>query len=114
MVGKVAAAVIQAGVCQMVTRVRAEAGDGYAVRLAIASDCEKVRALAAALATQGPIDALAEIARGSEGVILSSAREHLRGCCAACVTGPGVFKAMQVAAGLALPADVQVRLQVEG
>lgn len=114
MAGKAAAAVIQAGVCQMVTRVRAEAGDDYVVRLAIESDCEKVRAFAAALAAQPPINALDEITRGSEGVILSAAREHLRGCCAACVTGPGVFKAMQVAAGLALAADAQVRLQVEG
>ena len=112
--GKVATAVIQAGICQMVTRVRAEADDGFAVQLAIESDCEKVRAFATALAALAPIDALDEIERGCEGAILSTARQHLRGCCAACVTGPGVFKAMQVAASLALPADAQVRLQTEG
>jgi len=113
-VGKVAVAVIQAGICQMVTRVRAEGDDSYGVRLAIESDCDKVRAFAAALAGMPTINALDEITRGHEGVVLSAARTCLKGCCAACVTAPGVFKAMQVAAGLALPADVQVRLQVEG
>ncbi len=112
--GKVAAAEVQAGICRMVTRVRAEAGDDYTVRLTIESECEKVRAFAAALAALGPIDALGEITRGHEGAVLGTAREHLKGCCAACVTAPGVFKTMQVAAGLALPADAQVRLEVEG
>ncbi len=112
--GKVAVAVIQAGICQMVTRVRAEEDDGFAVHLSIESDCEKVRAFAAALVGMGPINALDEITRGSQGAILSTARENLTGCCAACVIGPGVFKAMQVAAGLALPADARVGLEVEG
>lgn len=111
--GKVAVAVIQAGVCQMVTRVRAEGDDAFAVRLTIHSDCEKVRAFATALAALGPISALDEIKHGHEGTILSTARGYLKGCCAACVTAPGVFKAMQVAAGVALPADAQVGLHVE-
>ncbi len=112
--GKIATAVIQAGICQMVTRVRAEGDDEFGVQLAIESDCEKVRAFAAALAEKAPINALDEITRGHEGEILTAARACLKGCCAACVTAPGVFKAMQVASGMALPADAQVKLQMEG
>lgn len=108
---KVAKAVIQAGICQMVTRVRAESDDGFGVRLEIESDCAKVRAFAAELQTVPSINVLDEITRGHEGVVLSTARKHLKGCCAACVSAPGVFKAMQVAGGMALPADIQIKLE---
>lgn len=111
---KVARAVIQAGICQMVTRVRAEGDDDFGVRLEIESDCEKVRALAAELHAASPLSVLDEISRGHEGVILSASRRHLKGCCAACVSASGIFKTVQVAGGMALPADAQIRLEREG
>lgn len=107
---KSATAVVRAGVCGFTTRVRAESEDDFSVRLAVESDCEKVRAFGAELAEAGAIDGLAEIAQGHEGTILSIAARHCRGCCAACVAPDGAFKAMQVAAGLALPVSVQIEL----
>ena len=36
-----------------------------------------------------------------------------KGCCAACVAPMGAFKVMQVAAGVALPKDVTLRMRKE-
>ena len=109
--GNKATATIRAGVCGFVTRVRAEGGDDFLVRLAIASDCAKVRAFGEELAASGTVNALDEISKGAEGVILTTAGRHLMGCCAACVAADGVFKAMQVAGGMALPAPVSIDIQ---
>ena len=54
------------------------------------------------------VDDYAKIGAGSDGVILTTARESLKGCCAACAVPVGVFKAMQVAVGVALPKDVTI------
>ncbi|MHB1134192.1 MAG: DUF6951 family protein [Chloroflexota bacterium] len=107
---KVANAEIVAGICGFHTSVRAEGNDDFVVQLAIASDCEKVQALATEV---GTVSALDELGGGHEGVILSAGRRHLKGCCAACVVPAGIFKAMQVAAAVALPADVNLALQIE-
>ena len=109
-----ATATARAGICGLVTRARAEADDSYSVTFRIESDCEKVTAFAAELVGLGPISAFDELRDGSDGAILGTARRHLTGCCAACVSADGVFKAMQVAAGLALPAPVQIDLELEG
>jgi hypothetical protein len=106
-------ATIRAGICGFTTRVRAEADEEYQVMLSIESDCEKVRGYGAELSEQMPLSALEELRLGSEGVILSTARQQKRGCCSGCVTCDGVFKAMQVAAGLALSAPVVIELELE-
>jgi hypothetical protein len=108
-----ASATVRAGICGFTTRVRAEADEEYQVKLTVESDCEKVRAYGLKLSEQMPLSALDELGLGSDGVILSTARRHLKGCCSACVTCDGVFKAMQVAAGLALPAPVQIELELQ-
>jgi hypothetical protein len=36
--------------------------------------------------------------------------ERCTNCCAGCAVPAGLFKAMQVAAGLALPKDITIRL----
>ncbi len=110
----VATATIRAGICGFTTRARAEADDAYQVQIAIESDCEKVQACGAELSGRMPLSALDELRLGSEGAILGAARSHLKGCCAGCVTPVGIFKAMQVAAGLALPAPVQIDLDLAG
>ncbi len=110
---RAATAVVRAGVCGFVTRVRAAGDDDFMVRLSIESDCEKIQAFAAELAKAGPVSALDEITRGHDGAILSAAAKYLRGCCAACVTPDAAFKAMQVAGGMALPADVCIQLNGE-
>jgi len=72
----------------------------------IVSGCEKVRKFGEALAAQGPVDGYNEIGEGSDGVVLTTSRKTLKGCCAACAAPVAAFKALQVAAGVALPKDV--------
>jgi hypothetical protein len=101
-------ATIQAGVCGFVTEVVAACDDDQHVAFAISSPCEKVRSLAERLPA---VDAYSEIQEGAAGVLLATARECLTGCCAGCVVPAGLFKAMQVAAGLALPHAIGIELE---
>ncbi|HEY3376874.1 MAG TPA: hypothetical protein VGL77_05205 [Armatimonadota bacterium] len=94
---------IQAGVCGFVTEVTATADDEQAVKFSITSSCANIQALAAALPPQ--VDAYEEIGTGYEGELWTAMRGVLRGCCSGCVVPPAIFKAMQVAGGVALPSD---------
>ncbi len=99
---------IQAGVCGFRTSVRARSDDSQNVSLEIVSTCEKISALAGAL---GPIDAYQEIGDGADGVVLTAARNHLKGCCAGCIVPSGIFKTVQVAGGVALPAPLSISIE---
>jgi hypothetical protein len=99
---------MQAGVCGFRTVVRARSDDVQNVTLDIESTCEKISALAAQL---GAIDAYQEIGDGFDGVVLTAARAHLKGCCAGCVVPSGIFKTVQVAGGVALPAPISVTIE---
>jgi len=46
-------------------------------------------------------------------VVMATVREHLKGCCAGCAVPVGIFKGMQVAAGLALPKDITIKMSCE-
>ena len=105
-------ATINAGVCGFHTTVAARSDDMQVVSLEIASDCEKIRGLAEAL--KNPIDAYQEIGDGSDGVVLSAARTRLAGCCAGCVVPSGIFKSVQVAGGVALPAPISITIERVG
>ena len=100
---------ISAGVCGFHTKVQAASPDGQWVTLEIHSDCEKIRGLAAAL--RGAVDAYQEIGDGHDGVIQRAVRAHLTGCCAGCVVPSGIFKTVQVAGGVALPAPVSFTIE---
>jgi hypothetical protein len=100
---------INAGVCGFRTVIEARSDDGQFVTLKISSDCDKIRGLSKAL--NAPIDAYQEIGDGSNGVVLSAARDHLKGCCAGCAVPSGIFKTVQVAGGVALPAPVAFDIQ---
>jgi len=95
---------IDAGVCGFRTTVTARSDDMQTVGLQILGDCQKIRGVAEAL--QVPIDAYKEIGDGSDGVVLSAARTHLTGCCAGCAVPSGIFKSVQVAGSVALPAPI--------
>jgi len=105
------AAQIDAGVCGFHTTAKAASEDSMFVEFEIESDCEKIRAFALALTSRGPINAYEEISPLSDSVVMATARESLRGCCAGCVVPVGVFKSMQVAAGLALPKDIAIQIE---
>lgn len=104
---------VDAGICGFTTRIQADSDDSQNVCFRVASGCEKAASFGAALTARGAVDGYAELGAGSDGVILSTARETLRGCCAACAVPIGAFKAMQVAAGVALPKDVAIGIQAE-
>lgn len=100
--------VVDAGICGFQTRIHAESDDTQNVMFKIASGCEKARRFADTLIAKGPVDGYVEIGAGSDGVLLTTARESFKGCCAACAVPVGAFKAMQVAAGVALPKDLTI------
>ncbi len=81
--------------------------DDTAIRLAIATPSENIQGLARSLTV---VDAYYEIGTGFGGKIHTAARSALRGCCSGCVVPSGIFKAMQVAAALALPAEARIEL----
>jgi len=100
---------IRAGVCGFTTTVVARSDDQQNVSLSIESDCEKIRGVAEALAA--PIDAYQEISAGFEGAVYTAVRAGLKGCCSGCAVPCGIFKSVQVAGGVALPAPVRIDIE---
>jgi hypothetical protein len=104
---------IDAGICGFRTKASAVSPDEQNVSFDVQSDCEKIRQLGELLKAQGPFDAYQEIGPSPGSMVLQAARSVLTGCCAGCAVPAGLFKAMQVAAGLALPKDIAIRLAKE-
>ena len=99
---------IESGVCGMTTTVRTKA-EGRTVHIEFESDCGYVQALAAKLSQ---VDPFREISYRGEGpVTLRLAAEHL--VHPACPVPAGTIKAIEVAAGLALPKDAHIRVSQE-
>jgi hypothetical protein len=98
---------VQAGICGFVTQVEAHAeDDGQTVRLRIDSTCEYVRNLAEQLTE---VDAFQEISFRRTGPrTLQLAPQYLKH--PACPVPAGIIKAIEVAAGLALPKDVVIKV----
>jgi hypothetical protein len=95
---------IHSGLCGYVTQVEATlSGDGRHVDLRITSDCPAVQRLAAELSE---VDAFQEITyRGDGPRTLALARKLSH---TACPVPAGIVKAVEVAAGLALPAPARI------
>ncbi len=104
---------IDAGVCGFSTRVIAASDDRQHVAWDITSGCEKIRGLAREIFSLGQVDSYEEISATGESRLLSLCRRTLKGCCAGCAVPIGLFKAMQVAAGLALPKDIHIKINTE-
>jgi len=104
---------VDAGVCGFRTEACAESEDNQHVRFAVTTDCANIQALIARLEEAGAMDAYQEISPAGESTLLTAAREMPPGCCAGCVVPIALFKAMQVAAGLALPRDIHMSLAKE-
>ncbi len=104
---------VDAGICGLQTQIRAESDDTQNVTFKVTSACEKARGFGETLMAKGPVDGYAEIGAGADGVVLTTARESLKGCCAACAVPVGAFKAMQGAAGVALPKDIHIAIKQE-
>jgi hypothetical protein len=104
---------IDAGICGFHTTAGVTSEDRQHVTFDIQSDCGKIRAVAELLKRQGEIDAFQEISPNAPSIVLSAASGVLKGCCAACAVPVGLFKGMQIAAGLALPQNIEIRLEKE-
>ena len=104
---------VDAGVCGFRTTVVALSPDDQNVTFEIVSGCEKIRGVANALQAQGPVDAYAEVNPAGQSVVMGTVRDRLKGCCAGCAVPTGIFKGMQVAAGLALPQDISLKITQE-
>ena len=97
---------ICAGICGFTTIVEAAMDGQRRVLLSIESQCEKVQSLAVEL-TQ--VDPFQEITRRGDGPLtLRLAAKHLSHT--ACPVPAGIIKAVEVAAGLALPTDASIKL----
>ena len=101
---------IDAGICGFKTRSVVTSENGQNVFFDVQSDCEKIRRLSAEIQAKNEIDAYEEISAAEESVLLKTARNVLTGFCAGCAVPAGLFKAMQVASGLALPRDIIISL----
>ena len=104
---------IDAGICGFKTRSVVTSENGQNVFFDVQSDYEKIRRVGAELKMNNEIDAYEEISAAGESVLLKTTRNVLTGCCAGCAVPAGLFKAMQVAAGLALPKDIHISLNKE-
>jgi hypothetical protein len=104
-------ATVRAGVCGFCTSIMAASEDAQHVHLEIESDCEKIKLLAEDFPL---VDGFQEISDGFDGVIHQKVRTILRGCCSGCIVPSGLFKAMQVAAGLALPVNADIQFEHDG
>ncbi|MBN1320347.1 MAG: hypothetical protein JXA87_05825 [Thermoleophilia bacterium] len=97
---------IDPGVCGHKTTVKAVGGEAYAVQIEVDSTCSHVQNMMAGL---GEVNALQQIGlRNGLPSVLQTAYDHCAH--AACPVPSALIKAIEVAAGLALPQDVSMRI----
>ncbi|MFH1009518.1 MAG: hypothetical protein V1800_18730 [Candidatus Latescibacterota bacterium] len=100
-----ASATIHSGICGFTTTVRAQLDD-LGCTVTIESDCESIRRLATELIQ---VDPFREITFWGEGPLtLELAAKHCHH--PACPVPVGIIKAIEVAAGLALPVDPVIKI----
>ena len=107
-----ASAKVDAGICGFKTKITAETKDGMNVVLHVGSNCDTIKELAELIRGKNPINAIQDLSPITESVVLGLCRPILqrKGCCEACVVPLAVCKTMQVAANLALPRDVVLKI----
>jgi len=95
------------GVCGLTTRIVAQADDMYNVKLEITSDCAHIKQLAEQLTELSALDELMRPINETTPYRLAGAcRTH-----AACPVPSAILKAVEVASGMALPADVHMTIK---
>ena len=95
---------VQAGACGFATKIEADA-DGELVKLTISSDCQAVQELGRELQAVDSMDVFAPF---GETEIHGACRRHLRH--SACPVPCAILKAVEGAAGFALPKDVHITM----
>jgi hypothetical protein len=104
---------IDAGTCGFHTTVVADSPDMRHVTFAIETECDVVARLVAALEKLQPIDVYGEVDKRKESIILATVVETMAECRKSCAVPLGIFKAMQVVTGLALPKDVHIEVAAD-
>ena len=102
-----AVAEVIGGVCGLKTVVRATSTDGVTVHLDICSDCQRICAMAGEMP---PLDAVEEALRKALNETLPVVLAAKHKLHSSCLVPAGILKAVEVAAGLALPCLCQVEL----
>ena len=96
---------VEAGVCGFVTTIRAASEDGQNVSLSWETTCPSLQKARSELTS---VDAYVELFRKPhETAVYAALAKHLPHV--ACPLYAGFFKAIEAAAGLALPRDVTMR-----
>jgi hypothetical protein len=98
---------VEAGVCGFVTEIEAYSEDSQHVSFKITTDCKNISRISEKLPT---VDAYSEIKEGFDGELYKVIKQELKGCCSGCAVPVGIFKSMQVAAMLALPMDINIKI----
>ncbi len=101
-----AKAEICSGVCGFNTTVEAQKDGAGQVLLTIESECSAIERLSVELTEVDPLQEFTH--RGKGPLTLQLAARHCSH--AACPVPVGIIKAIEVEAGLALPADVSIKL----
>jgi hypothetical protein len=106
---------VDPGICNFPAKISAASNDGVLVDIELVTECESMLQLAKLIHEIMPIDAYQELGP-KESLILEAARSILvtKGCCEACVVPAGICKAIQVAANLALPRDISMKILKKG
>ena len=102
---------VEAGVCGFVTEIEAYSEDSQNVSFKIETNCDKIHKMSEKITT---VDAYNEIKDGFDGELYGIIRQELKGCCSGCAVPVGIFKSMQVAAMLALPMDINIKITKSG
>ena len=101
---------VAAGICGFKTRILARADGSYTITLHIESDCDHIRQMGGQVSELSALEELMRpIHQTTVYQLAGSCRTH-----AACPVPSAILKAMEVAAGMALPADVQMRIRRDG
>jgi hypothetical protein len=99
---------INAGVCGHLTKVQTSM-EGKVCKLTITSDCEAIKKIAEELKEVNPLQEIS--CRRAIPQILQMGQKHCFH--AACPVPVGIIKAVEVAAGLALPKEATIKVSKE-
>jgi len=99
---------IDPGICGLPSTVRAELDEAtYRCKISVQSECAAIRKMGAELAEVDPFQEIS-LRRGDGPLTLRKAQELCSH--ASCPVPSGIIKVVEVAAGLALPADVSMKI----
>ncbi len=98
---------VNPGICGLKTKLVVTADDDQMVQVAIDSECPHIQAMEAELQE---LDGYSEcLGRFTGSTVYAAADRHCRHV--ACPVPSAIIKGMEVACGLALPKDVEIRVE---